>query len=164
VAPLDGHEPAAEDERSLRRAVPVAGARTAELGVLGADTRAELGIHHLVQDGQPRCRGEGEQPLTHCARDLGQREGHFLGQAFQLSGLVRSRDGDDRYLLTHRWSPSWVVLGGTPDTYQMAGLRRGTTASLQQSLGQRLFAAGSCVIGHCGPGAMDRRSRWPDDA
>ncbi|HXY46109.1 MAG TPA: alpha/beta fold hydrolase, partial [Acidimicrobiales bacterium] len=50
---------------------------------------------------------------------------------------------DDGYFLVHRWwSPSWVVLGGTPDTYQMAGLRRGTTASLQQSWGQRP------VIGH----------------
>lgn len=42
-----------------------------------------------------------------------------------LSGSILERDDDDGYFLLHWWSPSWVVLGGTPDTYQMAGLRRG---------------------------------------
>ncbi|MCA1606718.1 MAG: hypothetical protein LC775_14905, partial [Acidobacteria bacterium] len=40
--------------------------------------------------------------------------------------------------LVHRWwSPSlFGVLAGTPDTYQLVGLRRGTATSLQQVLGQ----------------------------
>jgi hypothetical protein len=42
--------------------------------------------------------------------------------------------------LTHRWwSPPGLFLAEhlTPDTYQVAGLRRRTSASLQQSFGQR---------------------------
>ncbi|MCA1607774.1 MAG: hypothetical protein LC775_20435, partial [Acidobacteria bacterium] len=39
------------------------------------------------------------------------------------------------------------VLGGTPDTYQKAGLRRGTATSLQQAAGQPPLAAFTVLNG-----------------
>ena len=121
--PLDGHEPPAEDERSLRRAVPVAGAGTAQLGVLGTDTRAELGIHHLTQHSQSCCRGEGEQPLTHRARDLGQRESHFRRRPSSSAALsARATVTTGTFLLIGDPLPGLFLAEHlTPTRWQVSG-------------------------------------------
>jgi hypothetical protein len=91
--------------------MPVARARYSELGVLRSNAGGELRLEHLVHHSQPGRRGEGEQALMHRTGDVRESQADFLGQTFQLSGVFRPRDLDDRYFLLHRWSPSWVVLG-----------------------------------------------------
>ena len=108
----------------------------ADPGVLGADLLGQLGRHHLVHDDEPGGRGERQQPVLDRPGHLGQGHCRLQRQVSQSGCLLRVGDAHNSYLLLHRWSPSWLgCLGGRPIPYQLAGLRRGTTALLQQCSG-----------------------------
>jgi hypothetical protein len=86
---------AAQDDRALRRAVPVADPRRGrDLGVLLADPLGELGLHHLVHHDEPGRRREREQPVFDRAGDLAQRNGRLEREFGQLGRLLRLVDTD----------------------------------------------------------------------
>ena len=81
--------------------MPVPDPAIAELGVLRADDRSELGGEHLLHHHQPSRRREREQTLTHRLGDIGHRHGCLHRQTSQIGRSLRCRDLHDRYLL-HR--------------------------------------------------------------
>src|SRR5207244_13566474 len=80
-----------------------------------------------------------QQALTRHARDPRERHAQLLRQLNNLGGLVALNEPDSSYVLPrHGGGPLRLnrMTWRTPDTYQQAGIRRGTATSLQQDRGQ----------------------------
>jgi hypothetical protein len=131
----------AENDRTLGVAVPVSDRLWgADLGVLLADRLGQLGRHHLVHHDEPGGRGECQQSVVDRPGHFDQGDCRLKRQVSQSGCLFRVRDAHNSYLPLQWWSPFWVVLWiGLLNTYLTAGLRRGTTTSLQQTWGHRRF-------------------------
>ena len=108
-----------------------------DLGVLRADRLGQFGLHHLAHHDEPGGRGEGQQPVLDRSGHVGQGHCRLERQVSQSGCLLRVGDAHNSYLLLHGGPlPKGYLV--VPDPYQLAGLRRGTTALLQQCSGQRL--------------------------
>jgi hypothetical protein len=96
------------------------------VAALGADQPSDVGGQHHLEHLQARPNRQSEQPLASGAGQLGDRDGHLLGQ-LEL-GLVGG--GAAVGILRHGGPPSGRVSWRLPDTYHTAGLRRGPPPQL----------------------------------
>jgi hypothetical protein len=89
------------------------------VAALGANQPSDVGGQHGLKDLQAGAHGQGQQPLTGGAGQLGTRQGHLLGQ---LQLRVVSRGGAVG-ILRHGGPLLVELLGGcpTPTTRQVSG-------------------------------------------
>src|SRR4029453_18588963 len=140
--PLDTHPPATKGYRAPLVAVADRGPVRVVLA-LGAGQRRDRLLHQGPQHLQPRPGGQGQQPLLGRLGDLGQRDRDLFGDGrpkhvrLDVPGLV---------LLAHGGPLPRGVLGGSPETYQTAGLRWGTATSRSTNRGTTSGPAGERAI------------------
>jgi hypothetical protein len=129
--PLDGHAAATQGHRALLVAVAHGGAVGVVLA-LGASQRGDRLLQQRPHHLQPGAHGQRQQAFLGRLGDLGQRDTDLLGydQASHarlgVPGLI---------LLAHGGPLPCGALGGSPETYQTAGLRWGTATSRSTSRG-----------------------------
>ena len=107
----------------------------------------QLGLHHLAHHDEAGRRREGQQPVFDRSGHFGQRNGRLERQVSRRGPppppARRSRRVASSSLVVPFLGGSWL---GLLNTYRMAGLRRGTTASLQQTWGHRPRRYGSGTL------------------
>ncbi len=129
--PRDGHAAATQGHRALLVAVAHGGAVGVVLA-LGAGQRGDRLLHQRAHHLQPGAHGQRQQAFLGRLGDLGQRDGDLVWH----DQASHARLGVPRLILLAHGGPlPRGVLGGSPETYQKAGLRWGTATSRSTSRG-----------------------------
>jgi hypothetical protein len=104
----------------------------------GAGQRRDRLLHQPVQHLEPGTHGQRQQALGGRGGDLGQRDRDLLGDGQPERARL---GGCGLVLLAHGGPLPRGVLGGSPETYQTARLRWGTTTSRSTNRGTTSITA-----------------------
>ena len=132
--PAHRHPPAAQGDRPGLGAVPHR-RPVRVVAALRAAQRGDVFVHHRRHHLQPGAHRQGQQALPQRPGELGHRHASppRATPTRRRCATARSSSGSSCFTVV---VPLLVgVLGGTPDTYQPAGLERGTATSTSTTTG-----------------------------